>query len=166
MKQLILYILAMSFLSSKPAKTSLPDACVGSWQGSLMIYANGTLTDSVASIFTVAKLNDSTWTWHTKYLAPEPIVKDYLLRMRNAGTGHYVIDEKDGIALDARCVGHSLYSMFEVEGKMLTSTYSLLDESTLLFEITFGSPAAAKTGNGITNYTITTVQRALLRKVS
>lgn len=164
MKSFLLLLFASTLLSSASYKDLFPTACEGTWKGTLMIYAQGSLKDSIPSTFTVGRIDDSTWTWRTEYHASQPIVKDYVLKLSDANTGHYILDEKNGIDLDAHRVGPSLYSMFEVEEKVLTSTYTLLDKNKLLFQITFGVPDAEKTGNDITNYKITTVQKAYLTK--
>ena len=145
---------------------SFPEKCSGTWQGHLMIYSNGNIKDSVESRFTVEKLGDSSWIWRTEYAGKEPIVKDYILRLQDASTGHYVIDEKDGIELSAHLVGNTLYSMFEVEGKVLTSTYRW-SKHQIEFEITFGIPTDPNKDMpaNVKNYHISTVQKAVLKKI-
>lgn len=165
MKSLLLSILLLGLGNTIMAQSgSFPEKCTGVWQGYLMIYADGRIKDSVESRLTVEKLKDSSWIWRTEYAGKEPIVKDYVLRLCETSTGHYIIDEQDGIKLDARLVGNALFSMFEVDGKVLTSTYRWSKEQ-IVFEITFGVPSDQDTDSEVKNYTVSTVQRAVLKKI-
>lgn len=84
------------------------------------------------------------------------------------GDGKFVVDENNGILLDATLVDNKLYSMFEVQGNILTTTETFFEDK-MLFEITFSSKEQKKetgTEGGIKvfSYPVTTVQKAVLHK--
>lgn len=94
----------------------------------------------------------------------------YNLIAKNAEKGDYVVDENNGIVLNVKCVGNTLYSLFEVQGNILTTRESFYKDH-MDFEITFASKSNAVT-SGTTGedtveaiaYPITVVQRAKLIK--
>lgn len=84
------------------------------------------------------------------------------------GEGKYVVDENNGILLDAALIGNTLYSMFEVQGNILTTTETFFEDK-MWFEITFSSKEQKKEtgveeGVNVYSYPVTTVQKAVLYK--
>lgn len=140
--------------------------CEGDWEGTMYMYRQGALIDSVVVQFKVAPAQESgTWTWKTTYRSStRPLVKNYLLRVIDVEKGIYLIDEGDGVLLHAYQNGNKLYSVFETEGILLTSSYELLGK-TLLFEVTSGRELTDATGQ-VKSYSINHVQRVLLQPVS
>ncbi len=111
--------------------------CVGNWKGTMHIYSEGALTDSVPVILEVRQQDDSVFRWKMQYLSTKnPIVKDYHLVYK--GGNYYQIDEGYGIKLDSYLFGKRLVSVFEVEGILLTSVYEWT-ENELYFEVTSGT---------------------------
>lgn len=96
--------------------------------------------------------------------------RDYTLIEKNAEKGEYVVDENNGILLDAKFINGTLYSMFEVQGNILTTT-ERFNESSMDFTITFSGKAQANTSKtegddpiDVVSYPITVVQSAHLIK--
>lgn len=96
--------------------------------------------------------------------------RDYLLVEKNIENGEYIIDENNGILLDAKFLKGTLYSMFEVQGNILTTTVRYY-ENALDFNITFSGKAQANasktTGEDpidVISYPINVVQNAHLIK--
>jgi hypothetical protein len=94
----------------------------------------------------------------------------YHLIEKDAAKGNYVIDENNGILLDAKVVDNTLYSMFEVQGSLLTTTERFYEEY-MVFEITVSNTQQKQiTGNNgedipeVIAYPITVVQKARLVK--
>ena len=147
-----------------PAQTPFPDRCLGVWKGTLHLYNQGVVKDSVPVRMTVARTADpAVWAWKTEYLsAKNPVVKDYALKLTDKAANRYVTDEGNGILLDTYLVGNKLYNVFEVSGNLLTATYERVGES-LIFEVTSGKKGET-TGEGVVNYTVRNVQRVVFRK--
>lgn len=111
--------------------------CIGNWKGTMHIYSQGILTDSVPVILEVRQQDDSVFRWKMHYLSEKnPINKDYHLVYKKGN--YYQIDEGYGIKIDAYLFANRLVSVFEVEGTLLTSAYEL-HENELYFEVTSGT---------------------------
>jgi hypothetical protein len=85
--------LTQLFLSTSSAQ--LPKQWLGNWSGMMFMYNYGTLVDSVSVTFTAKPLTqEGSYTWRIEYhSAKMPMVKDYILRVRDAAKGFYVTDE-------------------------------------------------------------------------
>lgn len=116
-------------------------------------------------------LNDG-WDWHIIYGADvEAGRRAYTLHTRDAAKGHYVIDEHNGIILDAHLLGGTLYSRFVVAGNLLT-TMTRKQGNQIIFEIISGKQEPTNiTGNiddipEVQSFNINVQQRAVLSRVS
>ena len=148
------------------AQLLFPEKCIGQWEGMMRISANGAVRDSVKVVFTVAPISNDSWTWRMEYLSPkQPMVKDYVLKLKDKDKHIYGTDEGDGIELMDYAFGNKLYSVFEIPGVLLTASYELINPNQLVFEVTSGKKTEA-TGKDIHNYSVSSVQRVVLRKVS
>ena len=94
----------------------------------------------------------------------------YTLKTKDASKGLYVVDENNGILLDAKVLGNKLFSMFEVQGSLLTTQLTFEDDH-MIFEITFSRKETAnKSGTTddsaieVLSYPITTIQKGILKK--
>lgn len=159
MKCFFCIILFVSFISFNTNAQSFPDKCAGRWSGMMIIYKHGVIRDSVKVVLTVTKIKDvPAWNWKTEYLSSKlPMTKDYILRLKDASKQWYVTDEGGGVELTDYLFGNKLYTVFETEGVMLTSSYELINDK-LIFEVTSGKKIVA-TNNGITNYSVENLQR-------
>ncbi len=104
---------------------NFPDDWLGFWEGDLHIYDEMGLQQSLP----MALDNSITgvkgqFTWAIIY-GTDSIAgrRDYLLKEVDKNKGHYMVDEKNGILLDAYLIDNELVSVFEVMGNSLTSTY-------------------------------------------
>ncbi|GAB5563678.1 MAG: hypothetical protein Wins2KO_07410 [Winogradskyella sp.] len=95
----------------------------------------------------------------------------YNLIEKDAEKGDYIVDENNGIFLDAKLIDNTLYSMFEVQGNILTTTERFYKDH-MDFEITFSSKKAknesgteGEDGVEVISYPITVVQKARLQRV-
>jgi hypothetical protein len=142
-----------------------PCACVGIWEGTMHIYAQGFLKDSVPVRLTVTDLGNGSWGWRTDYLSAKlPATKDYVMRSKDQARNSYELDEGDGIVLLDYAVGNRLYSVFETQGILLTSTYELI-EGKLIFEVTSGRTTESAHPE-VKNYSVDHVQRVTFTKTS
>lgn len=163
-------MLASLSVTISQAQILFGDRCLGTWKGMMHIYQYGTLRDSVEVKLTVAKTNDpNAWTWKTEYLSTKmPMVKDYVLRLKDKEKNQYVTDEGGGLELLDYLTGNKLYTVFETQGILLTSSYELFSDE-LIFEVTSGRNQSSL-GNDVilnkevTNYYTSSVQRVVFRK--
>ena len=73
-----------------------------------------------------------------------------------------VIDEDDGIELKAYLIDNKLYSTFEVQGQLLTTSYRFNTDN-IEFEI-LGGPPSDTTGFQVVNYGVNFLQRVVLTR--
>lgn len=59
-------------------------------------------------------------------------VRDYELRPVDASSGHFVVDEHNGLLLDTFLSGNVLYSNFVINGNLIQATYILNGDRLLL----------------------------------
>ena len=144
---------------------SFPERCLGQWQGTMYLYAEGKVHDSVAVTFTVARTDTAgTYTWRTDYLSPQyTLSKDYQLKVQPDTPYHHLLDEGDGIVLHAYEFGDKLYSLFAVQDQLMVSSYELRGEQ-LIFEISI-SPATGIPQAEVTSYAVPRLQRVVLKRV-
>ncbi len=94
----------------------------------------------------------------------------YTLIEKSKEKGTYVVDENNGILMDTKVIDNKMYTLFEVQGNLLT-TFITFESGYLDFEIIF-SPTSKQTTTYTENeekievisHPITTVQRAVLQK--
>lgn len=96
--------------------------------------------------------------------------RNYNLLEKDKAKGLYQVDENNGILLDVKCINNTLFSMFEVQGNILTTTERFYDDA-MDFEITFANKRnsnASKTTDetpiNVTSYPITVLQKGNLIK--
>ncbi|HQQ96583.1 MAG TPA: hypothetical protein PLX35_04935 [Cyclobacteriaceae bacterium] len=166
MRYLQTAIMVLSAWSYSLGQASFPDRCIGIWTGTMHIYRQGTLQDSVNVVLTVARHADTgAWTWKTEYLSKtRPMTKDYVLRLKDEQKGVYVTDEGGGIELIDYLFGNKLYSAFETHDVLLTSSYELINDQ-LIFEVCSGKkPATATPAPEVINYPVINLQRVVFRR--
>ena len=155
----------MSLILSPSSSAQFPQHWVGGWKGTMYIYKSGKVVDSVGVTHTIKPAADAgSYVWKTEYHSTKmPVMKDYMLRIKDAAKGIYVIDEGEGLELNSYLMGDRLLNVFEVGGVLLTAKYELQGD-TLVFEVTSSKKDSA-TGGGATNYAVTTLQRVVLRRI-
>lgn len=157
----LLFGLCLLLSTQLQAQKTFPEQCIGVWEGTMYIYGGGQLRDSVRVQHTVKPIDKTSWTWKTDYLSEKlPMTKDYILRQQEPSV--YVVDEGQNITIPMRQAGNKLYSVFEVQGILLTSSYELKNGQ-LIFEVISGkknSEANAQVGT----YLINAVQSVELKR--
>ena len=140
-----------------------PDRITGRWTGMLHLWKNGELQDSVLVILTVRPLGAETWQWKMEYKsAMRPMTKDYRIKVLDRKQHTYITDEGAGIELEDYAFGDRMMSMFETQDTWLTSTQELSGEL-LHFQVTAGKKTRTL-DQGVTNYSVTSLQRATLTR--
>ena len=163
---LIIFLTIGSLLTGSAlanAQEYFPDRITGIWEGYLQLWSNGNKKDSVRVILTVAPKSDKTWQWKMEYLSEKvPMVKDYVMRIRDKEKQIFITDEGGGVELEDYVFGNKMFSLFETQEFWLTSTQELKDNK-LIFEVTAGKKSK-KLEKDVTNYSVTSMQRAVLNK--
>lgn len=158
--------LSISFIANSQDK-KFPDDFLGSYYGKLQITGK-TGKYQIDMEFHFIK-TDTIGTY--KYtLVYNKVPRNYFLIEKDKTNGIYEIDEKNGIILQAKVVDNSIYSIFEVNNNLITTTEHFYDDH-MEFEIMFSNTSKTeKTGEGtkeipeVTIYPIGGIQRAILIK--
>jgi hypothetical protein len=128
--------LAISQKNTSNRQISFPEEWLGIWEGTLNIYNHQNILQSIP--MTLENLRtDTTDIYQWVIIYGEDKIKgkrDYILKTKDKSKGHYVVDEKNGILLDAYVLENKLISHFEVMGNQLTSIYERQEEK-MVFEI-------------------------------
>jgi hypothetical protein len=164
-RPLLLFVLLGFAQSAWGQATPFVNACIGKWQGTMYLFKEGQLRDSVRVRLSVATTPDpKAWSWKTEYLsAKTPMTKDYTLRLKDAEKHVYVTDEGGGVELYDYLFGNKLYCVFETGGIMLTSSYELRGDE-LIFEVSSGKKVEAPSV-GVVNYATSNLQRVVFRRI-
>ncbi len=160
----IIFLLNLGIIQHSTAQNSFTEGSLGTWKGTMYIYNKGNLRDSVEVKLTVTKTNKpDEWSWKTEYLSAKmPMVKDYVLRLKDAAKNTYVTDEGNGIELADYLFNNKLYCVFETHNVILTSTYELR-KNELIFEVTSGKKIELS-NQEVINYPVENLQRVVFKK--
>jgi len=167
----ILLLCATSFLFAQNDSLQFPQDFFGVYKGKLAIH-NSAGTSYVDMEFHLNKTDSiGKYQYTLVYImGGKRQERLYNLIEKDASKGDYIVDENNGILLDAKVVGNTLYSMFEVQGNILTTTERFYKDA-MDFEITFSSKAAKKVSGSegenpieVLSYPVTVVQKATLKR--
>lgn len=113
--------------SSTIGEYIFPDDWLGYWSGNLNIYNSKGLKQTIPMSLDLSKTDTSgIYTWAIIYGQDSTAQRrDYQLMEVDASTGHYLIDEKNGILLDAYHIHNELNTVFEVMGNTLLTSYKI-----------------------------------------
>ena len=121
------------------AKQKFPESWFGEWTGTLEIFNNKGLSQSIPMTCLMSKTNEAgVYNWNIIY--GEDRVKGlrpYLLRTIDAAKGQYLCDEMNTIKMESYLLGNKLFCSYIVAGNWITSTYEKQGD-TMIFEIIFG----------------------------
>lgn len=142
MKYLIILLLFVNCASAQDLKTEndslqFPEDFYGIYKGDLLM----TTSKGNRTIGMEFHLNPTDSIGKYQYMLVYIMNGDrqerkYNLITKDASKGEYVVDENNGILLDAKLVDNTIYSMFEVNESIITTTERFHKDS-MDFEITF-----------------------------
>jgi hypothetical protein len=139
-------LFSMSIIpTDAPAKPALPVEWHGRWTGTLKVNAIGGKEQETQMELLVEPLKSRTgYRWRITYGEPKVRpARDYEL-IPQEKNGHFVIDEKNGIVIDAWLVGGTIHSQFQVGESMIPVRYELKGD-TLVFSLVVYTSKDART---------------------
>lgn len=124
MKIVSLLFFLFSFIGfSQTKETNFPDAFFGKYKGKLVISnANG--SQEIDMEFHLLP-TDTLGKYHYTIIYKSDKInqeRKYTLLEKDKTKGQFVVDENNGILLNVMLVNNALYSIFEVQGGLLTTT--------------------------------------------
>lgn len=163
-------LLAAVLAPAARAADALPAGWHGTWAGPLVMTAADGRATEVPMELTVEPLpGEAGHRWRITYGGDKKQVRDYKLLPVAGKPGRFVIDEGNGIRLDARLVGSVLYSHFQVQGNRLAARYELT-AGAVRYEIAAGSTTATTGGKDggpvVTVFPVDSVQAATLKRAA
>jgi hypothetical protein len=162
---MLLFLAASAVSAGEPAP--LPDLWLGDWKGTLLWSKAKGPDGEIPMELQIRPIKDSRdCTWRIIYgVGDKRQVRDYVLQPVAKKPGYFVIDEKNGVLLDCRLVGQTIYTQFEVAGSLLTTRYERRGDG-LHVEITSSTrnPAAEGAKTPVRTFTTQTVQAGELRR--
>ncbi len=145
---------------------AFPESWFGVWDGTLTITKPGRDIEQTRMLIVIRPTDDpKRWEFRLRYGREQPQRK-YELVVRDAATGRYAIDEKNGIVLPATYLDGELFSYFSLGDNLLLARYRLVGDF-LHFDLTqTGLTPDVKTGGEGTpevgGHYAQVVQRAVL----
>lgn len=132
--------------------TGLPSAWHGYWQGEVTTWSDGRERGKFQmELFVQATDDPAKLDWKVVYSGAAGVSeRPYQLQTIDAKRGRYLIDERNGICLDASVLGDSLCFHFSTGGQRLWGSYRLDSKNEqIVFELLTGTEAQESlTGGG------------------
>ena len=135
--QLILLLAGLLPLTALNAQ-DFPESWTGHWAGTVEIWNQNTLVDSLPMSLTISP-TDSSCDWTLVYdrvYQGQIDQRNYSLITINDSTGHYAIDEHNDIILDSYLYGDCFYSSFYGRNTDLMMRICRVGPEELSYEIT------------------------------
>ena len=110
------------------------------------------------------------FTWHIIYKDQSKDSRPYRLKPVDTLTGHWLIDERNGILLDQYWVGNRFSGAFSVSNATIVNTYYLEDDKLIVEFISYPLKSVRTSGKGnkeipfVESYAVKSFQRAVLSR--
>lgn len=128
----LVFMLLSSHLFSQ---TAFPKSWEGNYKGELQIFGVDSARIKLPMKLDILQKSDSVYQFKISYdFKGKEDIRDYELKIVDAKSGKYVIDEKNTIVIEAYYKMGILTSFFEVMDSYIISTYTKMNDD-LIFEI-------------------------------
>ena len=114
-------------LQTNTGKINFPHSFIGSWKGKLNWHPMGKPMQQIPMQLNIQQAAGGMYTWTMIYGDSMRDNREYLLKAVDSATGHWVIDERNGILLDQYWIAGKLSSAFSVGNTKILNTYTLND---------------------------------------
>lgn len=116
----------ISLATAQQASTEFPGMFKGNWKGKLQWIVPGKPAQEFTMRLNVVALDSlGLYGWEISYGDSSKDVRPYTLKAVDAGKGHWVIDEHNGILLDNYAIGNCLQGSFTVMGNTIVNNYCI-----------------------------------------
>jgi hypothetical protein len=162
-------------ISVKPPRNeNFPKDWIGNYQGELQIYSVDSTRMNIDMKLAIAKKTDSIYNWIITYnIKGKEDIRAYELDIVDTKKGHYIIDEKNSIKIDAFYRNKIFTSFFKVMNSYIVATYTK-ENKNIIFEIISATDKnTTTTGNTkfndktipeVITYFVNGRQKAILKK--
>ncbi len=110
------------------------------------------------------------YTWQLIYGEQSEDNRPYILKPVDAAKGHWVIDERNGIALDQFWAGPVFSGAFSIQGSTIVNNYKLEKDRLIVEFYSLLTKAVRQSGNGtpespqVDSYAVRSYQKAILKR--
>lgn len=158
------------------SQSNFPKSWVGNYEGNLEIYTVDSIAMNIKMQLDILPTEkDSVFQWIIMYnIKDKKDIRSYELKIVDAKAGHYQIDEKNSIIIDAYFKNEIFTSFFKVNEIFILATYTMKEEGEIVFEIISAKTKAISTTGGekfkeeeipnVDSYLVNGRQRAFLKK--
>jgi hypothetical protein len=166
----IAQVRAQSVAATSSAGLRFPQSWVGRWEGTCQLRNPVPEADSTFTMgLQIQPLGPQRWQWQITYRGESlNQTRAYELQTVDVAAGHYVVDEKNGILLDAYLDGNQLMEQFEVGNSRLTVTHRLESSSRMAVDMmTFSNRPGRTSGAAsqrVSAYPLLNAQRCSLQR--
>ncbi len=116
-------------------KDNFPKDWIGNYKGKLQIYSVDSIAMNLEMKLNIAKKTDSVYNWTITYdFKGKKDIRAYELNIVDTKKGHYIIDEKNTIKIDAFYRNKIFTSFFKVMNSFIVATYTKENDN-IVFEI-------------------------------
>ncbi len=160
----------ISLAQDKPFP-AFPRDFTGHWKGTLYWYPPGKPSKTVEMQLIIQPLDTpGCYQWQMVYGSPGEDNRGYTLKPVDSTSGHWVVDENNGILLDGYWLGGRFTSIFSVQGSVITEVLWLENGALQIEFITHAEKTVRESGGTDANipaarsFPVRGYQRATLRR--
>lgn len=137
---LITAFIALGFLTQPIWATGATlERWSGTWKGTCRLSPAFQGTESFEASVTIGKNEGANGIqWQLIYEASGNLprqVRNYTMMPVDPSNGHFVVDEHNGLLLDSFVDGNFIYSPFLINGMLITATYILTGQNTMIMDM-------------------------------
>jgi hypothetical protein len=129
-------------------KEHFPQDWIGRFKGELQIYSVDSIAMTANMQLDISKKTDSLYQWIITYnIKGKEDVRSYELQVINSKKGHFLIDEKNSIKIDAFYRNKIFTSFFKVMNSYIVATYTKENDHIIFEIISASDEKTTTTGN-------------------
>jgi hypothetical protein len=152
---------------SQKAQAGFPEDWFGRWTGQVEFVSLGQEGRAFSMMLEIRPIpNSDHLSWRIQYEG-EP-VRNYEMIPTDPASGHYLLDEKNGILIDHYFINGALHSMFVINGKSFETRLELvngkLSDRTVSYDVTSPRASGGQELPTVHSFAFRSCQSALLTR--
>ncbi len=168
-----LLIWALPIFAQKTTAEECIAPWLGHWKGNLIWQIGPDSSQTVEMHLVIAPLDSlGQYSWNLVYGADQADNRGYTLKPVDLESGHWVVDENNGILIDQYLFGNTFSSAFEVMGTRIVDAFEVNGDQMNVRFFSFGNEAARTSGQGtddvpiVYSFPMRSVQSVVLYRLS
>ena len=167
----IFLVLLLAVSSKLVFGQSFPKDFLGHWQGELEWFQAGKSQKIKMQLIIDRADTADQYSWQIIYGEKAEDNRPYILKPVDTTSGHWIIDERDGILLDQYWIGKRFTGAFTVQNSTIVDSYWLEGKNLVVEFYSISSKPVQTTGGTsedvppVDSYMMKSYQRGVLRRV-